>query len=75
MKNLPLFKNPGEGLQQNLAHKLVSLSQKDDEHSEIVKLVVRRETWQNGPETWQTVKFGAENLTFCQVSSLTGNEV
>ena len=26
-----LFKNPGEGLQQNLAHKLVSLSRKDDE--------------------------------------------
>ena len=28
---LALFKNPGEGLQQNLAHKLVSLSQKDEE--------------------------------------------
>ena len=26
-----LFKDPGEGLQQNLAHKLVSLSQKDEE--------------------------------------------
>ena len=29
--NLELFKIPGEGLQQNLAHKLVSPSQKDEE--------------------------------------------
>ena len=29
---LALFKNLGEGLQQNLAHKLVSVSQKDEEN-------------------------------------------
>ena len=28
---LAWFKNPGEGRQQNLAHKLVSLSRKDEE--------------------------------------------
>ena len=36
--------SPGEGLQQNLAHKLVFFLNKMKKVSEIVKIVVRRET-------------------------------